>query len=140
MFIDLNNPQQPTMESTRKLIASGDDTGSAQYRVSKRGVAYVEQDVIGEDRLEGVLYRSETLGDGTGYLGPEAANDPQWVQEIYEDLKKLQKAYKSPRRVYVDGYEGPYIESANKSFYLEYTPDETGLVDWTQARVRRFGV
>lgn len=115
--INLNYPEQITMASVQKLIASvNDEEEHSQIRVSKDGRAYIERVCWGEDRIEGVLFRSETMCAGNGYVGPEAAEDPEYVGEVYEHLKQLQKAYEAHK---IDGrtarckiplaYEGPYL-------------------------------
>lgn len=116
MYIDFNDPEQITMGDVQKIIASDDDSQNSQIRVSKDGRVYIDHVCFGEERLEGVLFRSETYGEGNGYLGPEAAEDPAYVREVHQDLKQLQKSYealktygRNARCPVPDGYEGPYI-------------------------------
>jgi transcriptional regulator with XRE-family HTH domain len=116
MYIDFNDPEQITGENVQKMIASDDDSQNSQVRVSKDGRVYIDHVLFGEERLEGVLFRSETLCAGNGYLGPEAAEDPEYVREVFKDIKQLQKSYKAfktygrnARCPVPDGYEGPYI-------------------------------
>jgi hypothetical protein len=92
--IDLNKPEKLTMRSVQKMLASRDDSKHAQIRVSQDGLAYVEHVRWGTDRLEGVLFRTETYAAGNGYVGEEAARDPAWVRKVYELLKELRMAYK----------------------------------------------
>lgn len=99
--IDLKDPEQITAENVRRMIASvNDEEEHSQIRLSRGGLVYIEHVSWGEDRMEGVLFRSETLCAGNGYIGPEAAEDPEYVQAVYEDLKQLQESYEALK---VDG-------------------------------------
>lgn len=162
--INLKDPEQITVENVRRMIASGDDSEHSQLWVSEDGLAYVARGVVGDGRIEGLLFRSEeTFFAGNGYVGPEAAGDPEWVRRIYEDLKKLQKAYEDlktnwPKSTYplaygaeepyalwppmVDGYEGPYANwtelakgYGGQKVAIEYVPDENGYFDLFNRKV-----
>lgn len=116
MYVINFNDTEIMEEDVARIIASDDDSQNSQIRVSKDGRVYVEHVLFGEERLKGVLFRSETLCEGNGYLGPEAAEDPEYVREEYEKLKQLQKSYeafknygRNARCPVPDGYEGPYI-------------------------------
>jgi hypothetical protein len=166
-IINLNEPEQITTSNVQKMLVSVDDSKNSQIRVSQEGLVYIQQVRYGEDHLEGVLFRSEdTFAQGNGYVGLEAAEDPEWVEWIYQDLKRLQKACedlksdwpKPMRLIYraekpyslwpqmVDGYYGPYANwtkladaYAGPKTYFEYpTPDENGIIDLTQRKVHIF--
>jgi hypothetical protein len=161
--ITLNDPEQVTTENVRRMLASVDDGEHSQIRVSKDGRAYVERGVIGDARIEGVLFRSaETLCAGNGYVGPGAASDSIWVEQVYQGLKRLQKAYEDlktnwpkPTRLLhghegpyalwppmVDGYEGPYAEwtklaegYGGRKFSVEFVRGKNGFFDLTNRKV-----
>jgi hypothetical protein len=166
-IINLKDPEQITMENVRRMIASVDDSEHSQVRVSQDGLAYVANGVVGDGHIEGVLFRSEeTFFAGNGYVGPHAAADLEWIWQIYEALKKLQKAFEDlktnwPKPTYtlaygaeepyalwppmVDGYEGPYAnwtELANgyggQKVAVEYLPDENGYFDLFNRKVHLF--
>jgi hypothetical protein len=86
MEIDLKTPGALTVENVRQLIASKDDKKNRQLRVTKRGVAFLS-DEVGLDNLDGILFRLETWCAGNGYCGPEAARDRRHVQFVYQDLR-----------------------------------------------------
>jgi hypothetical protein len=121
------------------------------------GRAYMEHGVIEDERIDGVLFRSDTYFADTGDVGPLAAADPEWVKTIHERLKKLREVYEDlqtnwpqPRILIsdaeepyallpprVDGFEGPYANWTElaegydglkvKVQYPE--PDDNGVVN-----------
>ena len=72
-----------TLNQLRKLIASGDDRHDNQIRVSKNGMVYLSQDIVGADQLEDVAFRFETFDSGNDYVGKEASEDDDHVKPIY---------------------------------------------------------
>ena len=100
MQIDLNDPQQVTLEQVRLLIASGDDRVHNQLRVSQAGVVWLST-VVGGAETSGLLFRLETWAAGSGYVGPAAAQDEQWVSQV---LGALKANWPRPSSAYVDLY------------------------------------
>jgi hypothetical protein len=98
MQIDLNDPQDFTLDNVRKLIASKDDSANRQIRVTKAGVAYLS-DVVGNQETDDLAFRIETLIRGNGYTGAEAAADDSWVRRIYN---ALQANWPKPQSSYID--------------------------------------
>lgn len=87
MFINLNNPKEFTLEGVQKLIASVDDSQNRQLRVSKDGKAFIS-DKIGHEDTEDLAFRLETWDEGSDYLGKDALLDKEWINRIYNCLKK----------------------------------------------------
>lgn len=100
MQIDLNDPRQFTLEQVRLLIASGNDKVHNQLRVSRGGQAWLSTVVGGVD-TGGLLFRLETWAAGSGYVGPGAAQDEQWVTQVFN---ALQSNWPKPRDAYIDLY------------------------------------
>jgi hypothetical protein len=87
MRINLNDPNDFTLENVKKLIASKDDSKHRQIRVSTDGYAYVSDD-YGNLNLDGVVFRLETFNAHNDYLGEQAAEDKTWVQRVYNVLRQ----------------------------------------------------
>lgn len=101
MEIDLNLPDQPSLEAVRLLLAQGDDRQHCQLRVSDTGVAWLSVTAVGGQALEGVCFRLETWAAGSGCVGPLAAADEAWVAKIQA---ALQGNWPEPRSDYLDIY------------------------------------
>lgn len=97
-MIDLNNPDEFTLENVRELIRLGDDSTHSQIRVTKGGSAYLSK-TVGAYNLQGVKFCLETLDPDNGYVGEEAAKDDAWVKNVFNDLKN---AWHSDARGLVD--------------------------------------
>lgn len=100
MEIDLNDPQEFTLENVRRLIASEDDSADRQIRVTQDGRAYLS-DVVGNKETDGLAFRLESLMQGNGYTGAAAAADDQWVRRIYNVLRAN---WPTPRSRYIDTF------------------------------------
>ncbi len=98
--IDLNDPKQFTVENVRKLIASEDDTVHTQFRVTTEGILLLSQ-IVGNQGLEGILFRLETNGAYNGYVGEKAAQNDRWVTRVFEAIKKN---FPSPSARYIDTF------------------------------------
>lgn len=98
MIIDLKDSKSFTLESVKELIASRDDTKNCQLRVSNSGIAYLSDD-YGNQNLHDVRFRFETWVAGNGYCGLNAANDKNWVEEVYKDLKEN---WPNPKDSFID--------------------------------------
>lgn len=105
--IDLNNPDEVTLENVQKLIASKDDTDFHQIRVTFGGVAFVSDD-YGNTNAENFALCYETFDRGTSNLGVEASQNEEWVSRVFNrlstDWAKGARGYKeftldSPRKV-----------------------------------------
>lgn len=100
MQIDLNDPQEFTFEQVRLLIASGNDRVHNQLRVSRSGQAWLST-VVGGTDTGSLLFRLETWAAGSGYVGPAAATDDEWVSRIF---RALQRNWPMPSGDYIDLY------------------------------------
>jgi hypothetical protein len=165
--ININDPEQRTVGNVRKMIASGDDRRHSQIRLSYDGRLYVAHVEWGEDRLDGVLFRSWTYAAGEGRVGTEAAEDTDYARGVCEGLKKLREAYENlktdwpkpvdyllydaeePYALYpqmLDDYLGPYANWTRLAEgygglkrYFEYPPpDESGVVYLTKRKIHIF--
>lgn len=99
MQINLNDPNELTLENVREFIRSGDATHT-QIRATEEGVAYLSK-AVGAQNLEGVRFRFGTFDAGNGYVGEGAANDDDWVNDVYNGLVRV---WSSGQRGYIDVY------------------------------------
>lgn len=98
MQIDLK--KEFTMEDVRKLIGSVDDSEHRQLRITKEGIAGIEEIKRDEQNdYSNLLCRFEIWAQGNGYTGQEAAKDDKWVKRVYDDLKEN---YPEPKDSYID--------------------------------------
>lgn len=86
--MNVNDPATLTKENVAALLASKDDSEHRQLRVLNDG-SVILSDYVGSQRLEGVLVRWETLSEGAGYCGPEAATDETWVAQVLYGLRRV---------------------------------------------------
>ncbi|WP_460150524.1 hypothetical protein [Pseudomonas sp. H2_A10] len=101
MQIDLNTPENLTLESVRQLLASASDDQHTQLRVTKAGIAYISCGTVGGTDIDGLLFRLETWVKGSGYVGNVAASDEVWVMQIFNALKQN---WPKPPFDYIDIY------------------------------------
>ncbi len=155
--IDINDPTQRTKGNVRRMIASGDERQHSQIRLRKDGRLYVAHVLFSEDRLQGVLFRSQIYTAGENRVGLAAAEDTEYIREVCEGLKKLHEAYETlktewprPRDhlIYrakdpypleppmVEGYVGPYAHWTKLAEgyggikrYTKYVYKEDGVVN-----------
>lgn len=99
--IDLNKPDNLTLEAVRQLLGSASDDEHTQLRVSKAGIAYISSGVVGGAEVDGLLFRLETWAKGSGYVGIVAASDEVWVMQIFNALKQN---WPKPASDYIDIY------------------------------------
>ena len=95
MNIDLSIPGALTEASVAALLASVSDDRNWQLRVSELGLAELSE-AVGNDDMKGLRFRLETWIRGNSYVGPQAAADPKWVAQVYQDLKENWPNPKSP--------------------------------------------
>jgi hypothetical protein len=100
MKIDLNKPNELTLDNVRRLLASGDDRSHSQLRVSEAGIAYLSE-YIGSERTDGLAFRLETFAARKGYVGTAASQDDEWVSRI---LEVLRKNWPNPASEYIDEF------------------------------------
>ncbi|UOK40590.1 hypothetical protein MJP36_12340 [Pseudomonas palleroniana] len=101
MQIDLNKPDNLTLEAVRQLLGSASDDEHTQLRVSKAGIAYISSGAVGGAEVDGLLFRLETWAKGSGYVGIVAASDEVWVMQIFNALKQN---WPKPASDYIDIY------------------------------------
>lgn len=99
--IDLNNPENLTLDKVRQLLASASDDQHTQLRVTKAGIAYISSGIVGGTDIGGLLFRLETWAKGSGYVGNVAASDEVWVMQIFNALKQN---WPKPAFDYIDIY------------------------------------
>ncbi|MDD1977173.1 hypothetical protein [Pseudomonas putida] len=100
MQIDLNNPEQFTLEAVRALLAAGSNAVHNQLRVNRGGIAWLSP-VVGGRELEGLAFRLETWSAGSGCVGEQAAADERWVLQVFNVLKAN---WPKPSSDYIDLY------------------------------------
>jgi len=98
--IDLNNPNEFTLENVRQLIRAGDDNRNSQIRVRNDGIAYLSY-VVGNQQLEGIQFRLETFQAGNEYVGIQASEDEHWIEKVFHTLEQN---WSSKTSGYVDFY------------------------------------
>jgi len=96
--LDLNDPDDLTLDRVKELIASVDDSCHRQLRVSTGGIAYIS-DEIGNINIDGLAFRFETWLQGNGYVGAAAAQDAAWVNKIYT---RLRENWPKPKDTFID--------------------------------------
>jgi|SRR5580704_7304010 hypothetical protein len=108
----MNMEKGPTVQELRELInAQNDRAGHHVLWVAKTGdvrVSMVPEDLtpVGfEDEHPEMQLRLETFQAGNDYVGPNAANDVDWINQLFEALKKEWAQAKGKREVqYVDQF------------------------------------
>lgn len=100
MQIDLNNPEQFTLEAVRALLAAGSNAVHNQLRVNRGGIAWLSP-VVGGRELEGLAFRLETWSACSGCVGEQAAADERWVLQVFNVLKAN---WPKPSSDYIDLY------------------------------------
>ena len=77
-----------TLEQFRMLIACGNDSRNNQIRVTKSGMVYLSEDIVGSEQLDDVALSFETFSAHNGYVGVKAAEDNSHVIPLYNALIK----------------------------------------------------
>ena len=75
-----------TLEQFRMLIACGNDRHNNQIRVTKSGMVYLSEDIVGSEQLDDVALSFETFSAHNGYVGVKAAEDNSHVISLYYAL------------------------------------------------------
>ena len=78
----------------------GDNSKYSQLRVSKDGRAHISY-VVGAVDIDNLCFRLETCSAGNSYIGPDAANDDEWIDKVF---KVLQENWPNPKSPYIDGF------------------------------------
>lgn len=108
----MNLDANPTIEQLRELVRECDDSaGHHVLWVRKSGEVDIMR--IPRDRPQDefeishpdMQLRVETFLAGNGYVGPEAANDDDWIAELFERLRKeWRKAKGKPEVAYIGNF------------------------------------
>ncbi|MCD8237347.1 MAG: hypothetical protein LUD00_12050 [Prevotellaceae bacterium] len=77
-----------TKEDLIEMLSNGDDGHRNQIRVSEDGIIYLSQDVVGAERLNGVLFRFETFEAGNDYVGSKVAANNEYTDRLYRTIMK----------------------------------------------------
>ncbi len=75
-----------TLEQFRMLIACGNDRHNNQIRVTKSGMVYLSENIVGSEQLDDVTLCFETFSAHNGYVGVKAAEDNSHVIPLYYAL------------------------------------------------------
>ncbi len=100
MTLDLNVPEEITLEAVSEFLCSVDDSVHRQIRVTKGGIAFLS-DTIGNQHIEGLAFRVETFCEGNDCVESDAAKDSQWVERV---RNVLVNNWPQPRATYIDQY------------------------------------
>lgn len=76
-----------TLEELKELIANADDQYNNQLRVNNNGEVYISR-TVGAENIYDLRFRFETFDAGNDYVGINAANDLNYVQDTFNRLKK----------------------------------------------------
>lgn len=88
-------------EQLVELIKNGDDSYDNQIRVTKDGTIFLSR-IVGAEDISNLRFRFETCDAGNGYVGPEAADDDKYINDLYNGLIKT---WQSNRTGYVDDWK-----------------------------------
>jgi uncharacterized protein YxjI len=102
--LQIDDPEDFTIENIKKLIASKDDSKTRQLRVAKAGLIYLSDfHMPPDDSIHALVY--ETWIRGADYCGKAASEDSHWVSEVYNWLQKDWKLWLNDRgdALYCDG-------------------------------------
>ena len=91
-----------TLEQFRMLIACGNDSHNNQIRVTKSGMVYLSEDIVGAEQLDDVALSFETFSAHNGYVGVKAAEDNSHVIPLYYAL--IGNWEKGCRHTYIDNF------------------------------------
>lgn len=95
------NMETLSREQLVELIKNGDDSYDNQIRVTKEGIIFLSR-IVGAEDISNLRFRFETYDAGNGYVGPEAADDDEYIDDLYNGLIKT---WKSNRTGYVDEWK-----------------------------------
>ncbi len=91
-----------TLEQFRLLIACGHDSRNNQIRVTKNGMVYLSEDIVGAEQLDEVALCFETFSAHNGYVGVKAAEDDRHIISLYHALKENWAG--GCRHAYIDSF------------------------------------
>ncbi len=91
-----------TLEQFRMLIACGNDRHNNQIRVTKSGMVYLSEDIVGSEQLDDVALCFETFSAYNGYVGVKAAEDNSHLIPLYYTL--IRNWRKGCSHTYVDSF------------------------------------
>jgi hypothetical protein len=108
----MNLNSNPTAENLRELIRECDDSaGNHVLWVKKTGEVKLsriprDQSPIGLEKTHADMQiRFATFMAGNEYVGPEAAEDEEWVAELFDSLiTKWRQARGKPEIVHMDAF------------------------------------
>lgn len=86
-------------ETCAVLYSESDNRILNQLRVDGDGTVYISKDYVGSANLDGVRFRFETWASHTGYTGPLAASDQEYISR---ELANIKKAWSMERKGYID--------------------------------------
>jgi hypothetical protein len=113
--IEMNMNSDPTIQELRELIRRCDDSATHHVLwVKKNGdveLSRIPKNVTsvgfgnGPRDMQDMQVRFETFQAGNEYVGPEAADDDEWVSELFDRLiEKWHQAKDRSEVVYVDAF------------------------------------
>ncbi|WP_338627278.1 hypothetical protein QJR52_02775 [Clostridium baratii] len=92
------NMKTLTRDELVELIKNGDDSYDNQIRVTKDGMVFLSR-IVGAENISGLKFRFETFDAGNGYVGPDAAKDEEYIDDLY---RALIESWKLNRTGYID--------------------------------------
>lgn len=97
MQLNLYNPNEFTMDGVRELLASKTGVKSSRglYRlqVTKSGIAYIDHNAWRLSKEDWQAHAILFEPWNSTYVVKDAANDDEWVTEVYEMLKAWWSEY-----------------------------------------------
>jgi hypothetical protein len=108
----MNMDKNPTVEELRQLImACNDLAGHHVLWVANNGDVHVSRVPKGvspvgfQEAQSEMQLRYETFEAGNDYVGPEAAKDNEWINQLFDALTKAwPKAKAKPEVEYIDQF------------------------------------
>ncbi len=99
---------EPSKKQLRAIIASGDDNLLNSLILNTNG-QFELLDLTGKipaqiDFPDYIVGRFETFGINNGYVGTEAANDDDFINNTFDDMMKLWEIYKFNGRTKMHAY------------------------------------
>ena len=92
------NVEKLTKEQLKQLINSADDNFDNQIRVTKDGYVFISR-TVGAVAIEDLQFRYETWDAGNDFVGPTAACDEQYIDDLFNSIKS---DWNKKRNGYID--------------------------------------
>ena len=100
MEINLNNPEEFTLEKFIRLVENSDFSFSRQFRVTQEGILYLST-VVGNLQIENLLYRLETCENSESGFSYSDKYDKNIIDRWFNAIKKN---FPEPESDYIDNF------------------------------------